>query len=547
MKITGKIIDVHKRRIFPGVITISDGRIESVEENAEAAQHYIMPGLADAHVHIESSMLVPAHFAVAAVKQGTVAVVADPHEIANVLGKEGVSFMLENAGNIPVKMIFGAPSCVPATSFESAGARIGAAEIGEMISEGKIKFLAEMMNFPGVIYDDAEVHKKLEAARNAGIPIDGHAPGLAGEELKKYIAAGITTDHECTSLEEALEKISLGMKILIREGSAARNLETLAPLLNYSPGEVMLCTDDLHPETLVKGHINSIVARLITMGYDMFDVIRAASLNTFDHYGIDAGTLRPGDPADFIIVGEPSEMNIIQTWINGTCVFDGEKALFTPGETKKVNKFKCTRLLQDEIRVINEGGKINVIVAGNGELITGSEALPAGEGEFVLPNPGSDILKIVVKERYNDRPPAVGFIKGFGMKRGAMATSVAHDSHNIIAVGTNDRDIVTAINVIVDAGGGMSVASDDGEEILKLPVAGIMSDLPATAMAARYEKLSETVKALGSSLDAPFMTLSFMALLVIPKLKISDRGLFDGLAFRHIPLFIPGNKGRLQH
>lgn len=539
MNIAGKIIDVHKRRIYPGIVTVSEGRIESVTETDSSPDMYIMPGLADAHVHIESSMLVPSHFAVAAVRHGTVAVVTDPHEIANVLGKEGVQFMLDNAANVPVKLVFGAPSCVPATSSESAGAKLGSADIRELLDEGKVKFLAEMMNFPGVIYDDAEVHLKLQAARNAGVPIDGHAPGLTGEELKKYIAAGITTDHECTSLEEALEKISGGMKILIREGSAAKNLEVLAPLLGYYPAEVMLCTDDLHPETLVRGHMNKLVARLISMGYDMFDVIRAASLNTFEHYSISAGTLQPGDPADFIVIDDPSSINVKQTWIDGICVYDGEKALFSPGEIVKINKFKCTRLLPDEIRVINEGGKINLIVARNGELTTDADVVPAGEEPFLIPRPGKDILKIVVKERYNDKPPAVGFIRGFGIKSGALASSVAHDSHNIIAIGTNDRDIVAAINLIVDAGGGMSVVSDNGAEILRLPVAGIMSDLPVTAMAARYEKLSETVKSLGCRLDAPFMTLSFMALLVIPKLKMSDRGLFDGLTFRHIPLFVP--------
>lgn len=539
MNIAGKIIDVHKKRIYPGIVTIKAGKIESVTETERSPDHFIMPGLADAHVHIESSMLVPSHFAVAAVRHGTVAVVTDPHEIANVLGKEGVKFMLDNAENVPVKIVFGAPSCVPATSLESAGAKIGSADIRELIEEGKVKFLAEMMNFPGVIYDDAEVHHKLEAALNAGIPIDGHAPGLTGEELKKYISAGITTDHECSSLEEALEKISGGMKILIREGSAARNLEVLAPLISYYPEKVMLCTDDLHPETLLRGHINKLVARMISMDYNLFDVVRAASVNTYEHYRISAGTLRPGDPADFIIVDDPKTMNVLQTWIDGKCVFDGDKPLFSPGEIVKINKFKCTRLLPDEIRVINEGGKINLIVAVNGELTTDADIVQAGEGEFVAARPEEDILKIVVKERYNDRPPAVAFIRGFGMKHGAMASSVAHDSHNIIAVGTNDRDIVNAINLIVDAGGGMAVTSEDGAEILKLPVAGIMADLPVTAMAARYEKLSETVRSLGCRLDAPFMTLSFMALLVIPKIKMSDRGLFDGLTFKHIPLFVP--------
>lgn len=546
MKVSGKIIDVHKRRVYSGTVTISAGKIESVKETDDSPDVWIMPGLADAHVHIESSMLVPSHFAVAAVKHGTVSVVADPHEIANVLGKEGVRFMLDNAQTVPLKMLFGAPSCVPATSSETAGAKIGAEDIAELLLDKRVGFLAEMMNFPGVIYDDSEVYRKLEEAKKAGVPVDGHAPGLTGEELKKYIGAGISTDHECTSIEEALEKISGGMKILIREGSAAKNLDTLAPLLHYYPAEVMLCTDDLHPETLAKGHINRIVARLIEMGYDLFNVVRAASVNTAEHYHLNTGLLRVGDPADFIVVDNPAKMNVLQTWIDGQMVYDGQKVLFSPGAVKKINKFKCTRLLSDEIRVPNEGGKIRVIVAENGSLVTGSEEVAAGEGEFVNTVPGEDILKIVVKERYNDRPPSVGFIKGFGLEKGAMASSVAHDSHNIVAVGTNDRDIVAAINLIIEAEGGMSAVSDEGSDILKLPVAGIMSDMPVTAMAARYDRLSETVRGLGSRLDAPYMTLSFMALLVIPRLKLSDRGLFDGLAFRHVPLFIhktyPGQK-----
>ncbi len=546
MEIKGKIIDVWQRRIYPGRIVISDGKIESVTESEENEGGFILPGLADAHLHIESSMLVPSHFAVAAVRYGTVAVVADPHEIANVLGVEGVNFMLDDSEKTPVKMIFGAPSCVPATPLESAGAKIGYREIEKLLNEGRVKFLGEMMNFPGVIYDDAEVHMKLEAAKRANVPIDGHAPGLAGEELKKYIGAGITTDHECTSLEEALEKVTGGMKILIREGSAAKNLEALAPLITYYPEQVMLCTDDLHPETLARGHINSLVARLINMGYDMFDVIRAASVNTFSHYRIEAGTLRVGDPADFIIVDDPSKMNVKETWINGKCVYNGDRALFSPGEVNKINKFKSTRILEDEIRVINEKGKINVIVARNGELVTDAMTADAGDEPYVAARPEEDILKIVVKERYTDKPPATAFIRGFGMKRGAMASSVAHDSHNIIAVGTNDRDIAAAINLITDAGGGMAVVSDEGSEIIKLPVAGIMSDLPVTAMAARYEKLSETVRRLGCRLDAPFMTLSFMALLVIPRLKMSDKGLFDGVNFRHIPLFIPDPYARFR-
>jgi len=538
MKISGKIIDVHQRRIYHGAVTISAGRIERVEETGSGPDIYIMPGLADAHVHIESSMLVPSHFAVAAVRHGTVAVVADPHEIGNVLGSEGVKFMIENSRSVPLKIIYGAPSCVPATDFESSGARIDADDIIELLGNDMIGFLAEMMNFPGVVHDDPEVVRKLEVARNAAVPIDGHAPGLTGKDLIKYIRSGITTDHECTTLEEAQEKIAGGMKILIREGSAAKNLEALAPLLETNPADVMLCSDDMHPETLEKGHINRLVARLISMGYDIFNVIRAASVNSAEHYKLNVGLLKPGDPADFIVTDDPGKMNIRQTFINGKCVFDGVKSLFSPGVVMKVNHFNCSHLLPGEIRVGNTGKRIRVIVARNGGLLTDAVTTEAGTGKYVEPRPAEDLLKIVVKERYNDKPPAVAFIRGFGLKSGSMASSVAHDSHNIIAVGTNDRDIISAINMITDARGGMAVVSDDGAEILRLPVAGIMSDIPVTAMARQYERLSESVRNLGCRLDAPFMTLSFMALLVIPELKLSDRGLFDGLAFRHVPLFV---------
>jgi len=538
MKISGKIIDLYEKRILPGVITVENGKIEKIENAENVPDVYIMPGLVDAHVHIESSMLTPSHFAVAAVKHGTIAVVSDPHEIANVLGIQGVKFMLDNADTVPVKMMFGAPSCVPATNSESSGARIDADGIVELFKDKRIGFLAEMMNFPGVIYDDVEVHKKLNIARQMGVPVDGHAPGLTGEGLKKYIQAGISTDHECSDIEEALEKISDGMKILIREGSAAKNLDSLDRLISLYPEKVMLCTDDLHPETLAKGHINKIVSRLVAKGYNLFDVLRAASLNAVDHYGIKMGLLRPGDAADFIVVDNPENMNVLQTWIDGICVYDGEKALFSPGTVKKVNKFNCSRIRAEDLRVKREGDQMRVIVAINGELATFTEMVSAGSDPVVYPRLEDDILKIVIKERYHDGAPAVGFIKGFGLKEGAMASSVAHDSHNIIAVGVTDREIAQAINLIVDAEGGMSVVSDDETDILKLPVAGIMSDMPVTAMAQRYERLNETVKSLGCRLDAPFMTLSFMALLVIPELKMSDKGLFDGLAFRHVPLFV---------
>ncbi len=538
MEISGKIIDLQERRMYPGTITINKGKIEKIVEAENVPDVYIMPGLVDAHVHIESSMLTPSHFAVAVVKHGTIAVVSDPHEIANVLGVSGVKFMLDNADTVPVKMMFGAPSCVPATNAESSGARIDSGEIAELLKDGRIGYLAEMMNFPGVIYDDVEVHRKLSLAREMGVPIDGHAPGLTGEDLKKYIQSGITTDHECSDIDEALEKISGGMKILIREGSAAKNLDALDKLISLYPDQVMLCTDDLHPETLARGHINKIVSRLVRKGYNLFDVLRAASVNAVDHYGIKMGLLKSGDAADFIVVDNPENMNVLQTWIDGNCVFDGEKALFSPGTVAKINKFNCSRIRAEDLRVNREGDQMRVIVAINGELATFSEIVSAGSDPVVYPRLEDDILKIVIKERYHDGVPAVGFIKGFGLKEGAMATSVAHDSHNIIAVGVTDREIAEAINMIVDAEGGMSVVSDEETGILKLPVAGIMSDMPVTAMAQRYERLTETVKSLGCRLDAPYMTLSFMALLVIPELKLSDKGLFDGLAFRHVPLFV---------
>ena len=537
MKISGKIVDLHKREIYAGEISFIDGRIVSIEEIETAPEVYIMPGLVDAHVHIESSMVTPSHFAVAAVKHGTVAVVSDPHEIANVMGINGVWFMLDNAATVPLMFSFGAPSCVPATTFESSGAVIGPEEIRQLLNDERINYLAEMMNFPGVVFGDEIVALKLKIARDAGVMIDGHAPGLSGENLRIYAASGISTDHECSTLDEALEKISLGMKILIREGSAAKNLNSLSSLLDSHPDMVMLCSDDLHPEMLEKGHINRLVAHLVNAGFDLFKVLRAASVNAAGHYGLGNGLLRVGDRADFIVVDNPRTMKVCQTWINGKMVYDGIKTLFGPGLVDKVNNFNCNRILPGEIAVSRGGTGMRVISAVNGELLTGSFVADAGNEPLVRSRPEEDILKIVVKERYNDAPPSMGFIRGFGLKKGALATSVAHDSHNIIAVGVTDGEIAEAINAVVDAGGGMAVVSDRDCELLRLPVAGIMSDMPVSAVASNYLRLTETAKRLGCTLDAPFMTLSFMALLVIPELKLSDKGLFDGNTFRFVPLF----------
>ena len=538
MKVSGQLVDIHSRDIYPAVVSILDGKIMGVEKLESAPAIYILPGLIDSHIHIESSMITPGAFAMAAVKHGTCAVVSDPHEIANVLGIIGVEFMISDASQVPLRFFFGAPSCVPATKFETNGADLNHEEVKNLLERKEINFLSEMMNYPGVIYNDAEVHNKLNTARELGKPIDGHAPGLKGDMLKKYVAAGISTDHECSTLDEALEKISLGMKILIREGSAARNLDALKDLFNTHPEMVMLCSDDLHPEMLRERHINKLIARLISEEYNLFDVIRSATINPSDHYNLNAGLLRSGDRADFILVDSLKKMNVLETWIDGKKVFAKGKVLFTYMEGKPVNHFNCRPVKERDIMVINQHGDIRIIVASEGELLTSEIRSSAGESGFVVPDLKNDILKIVVKDRYNDSPPATGFIKGFGLKRGAFASSIAHDSHNIISVGTNNEDIVKSINEVVRLKGGLAVSSENSIESIKLDIAGIMSTRSCEAIASDYEYLNKLVKSMGCTMKAPFMTLSFMALLVIPDLKIGDRGLFDVKKFEMVPLFL---------
>lgn len=537
MKISGQIVDIHTRSIYPGIINVVDGVIQSIERT-EVDGPFIVPGLIDSHIHIESSMVTPGAFAIAAVKHGTTGVVSDPHEIANVLGIEGVKFMIEDGKKVPLKFWFGAPSCVPATSFESSGAVLNHKEVEKLLEDQDIKYLSEMMNYPGVIFMDKEVHKKLAAAGKAGKPVDGHAPGLKGEELKKYIHAGITTDHECSTIEEAREKCSHGMKILIREGSAARNLDSLKEMIAERPDMVMLCSDDLHPEMLMKRHLNKLIAQLIREGYDKFDVLRCATINPALHYNLDAGLLREGDPADFILCDSLEAMNVIESWIDGRRVYyDGKPAFkYIPGNG--VNKFNCTNITKDQIIVPGKPGKFRVIEAFEGELLTKEILQEWKIYEEVCSDTATDILKIVVKDRYHDSLPSVGFIHGFGLVKGAFASSVAHDSHNIIAVGTNDDDILAAVNEVIRMQGGLAVSDAGKIKSLQLNIGGIMTTRSCDAVAADYEELNEFVINLGSRMKAPFMTLSFMALLVIPELKISDKGLFDGKRFELVPLFI---------
>jgi adenine deaminase len=538
MKVFGKLVDIHARDIYPACISIKDGMIESIERSNSTRDVFIIPGLIDSHIHIESSMVTPGAFAMTAVKHGTCGVVSDPHEIANVLGIKGVEYMISDAKQVPLNFFFGAPSCVPATIFERNGANLDSEEVKKLLGMREIKYLSEMMNFPGVIHDDIEVIKKLNYAKELGKPVDGHAPGLTGDALIKYIEAGISTDHECSSLGEAMEKISHGMIILIREGSAAKNLNSLKSLFNTNPDMVMLCSDDLHPEMLQKRHINKLIAELISEGFNVFDVIRSATINPSEHYALNAGLLRPGDSADFILVDSLEKMNVQETWINGKKVFSNGKVMFKYKEGRPINNFNCGQVNESDIKVKNRFRDIRIIVAEEGELITTEIHGSSGGSEYVNSDIGTDLLKIVVKDRYKDSPPAVGFIKGFGLKQGAFASSIAHDSHNIISVGTNDHDIVNSINEIVRLKGGLAVYSGNTIESLQLNIGGIMTTRSIDEIAHDYDKLNQLVNSLGCKMKAPFMTLSFMALLVIPDLKIGDQGLFDVKKFEKVSLFV---------
>ncbi|MFC2152815.1 adenine deaminase [Bacteroidota bacterium] len=537
--ITGKLVDVVSRRIYNAKIKIIDSKIVNIDETNKEFDNYILPGLVDSHVHIESSMLVPTSFARAAVKNGTVATVSDPHEIANVMGVEGIYYMIENGEKTPFKFYFGAPSCVPATPFETSGAVISSNDIRKLMSNKDIHYLAEMMNFPGVIFDDEEVIKKIEYAKKENKPIDGHAPGLKGRDLDKYAAKNITTDHECTTVEEAIDKIERGIKIQIREGSAAKDFKSLFPLLKTHPEKVMFCTDDCHPDDLIKGHINKIISRSVKKGLNIFDVISAATKNPKEHYNLDIGLLQVGDPADLIVVDNLADFNINSTYINGEMVYENGNVLLDKLTEKPINKFNCKPISIADIEVLAQTKKIQIIIAKDGDLLTGKEVIkPKTENGKIVSDINKDVLKIVVVNRYQDSKPQVGFINNFTLKRGAIAGSIAHDSHNIIAVGTNDNDIVNAINQIIKNKGGIVAFCEKEFRSLTLNVAGLMSTDEAETVAKKYKEVNTMAKKMGSELTAPFMTMAFMALLVIPELKIGDKGLFDVSKFDFTSLFV---------
>tara|TARA_R110000787_G_scaffold271063_2_gene378153 strand:- start:2339 stop:3961 length:1623 start_codon:yes stop_codon:yes gene_type:complete len=539
MIIKGNIVDIIKREIYKGEIEIIDGKVKGIRKTNHSIEKYILPGFVDAHIHIESSMLVPSEFAKIAVVHGTVATVSDPHEIANVLGVKGVDFMIENGKKVPLKFNFGAPSCVPATSFESAGAVIDSEDIQKMMANPDIKYLAEMMNYPGVLFDDDEVLKKIAWAKYYKKPIDGHAPGLRGDDVTKYISAGISTDHECFTFEEALEKLQKGMKVIIREGSAAKNFEALIDLLPEHFENMMFCSDDKHPDDLLLGHINQLCERAVAKGVDVFKVLQAACINPVKHYSLDVGLLQEGDDADFVIVKDLEKFNVLQTYINGELVAENGTSFVKHVDFDVLNNFNTDEKKVSDFEFKSTSKKIRVIEALDGELVTNQIECDSLllDGNLIS-NTKEDVLKMTVVNRYKNSEPSIAFIKNFGLKEGAIASSVGHDSHNIIALGTSDELISKAVNLLIKNKGGICAVNNKVKKVVALPVAGIMSDQPAEIIGKAYAELDALAKEMGSKLRAPFMSLSFMALLVIPSLKLSDKGLFDGTKFQFTSLEI---------
>jgi adenine deaminase len=537
-KISGKIVDIINQNVRKGTITIQYGKIQTIEYNETVDGPYILPGFVDSHIHIESSMVTPQYFAKEAVKHGTIGTVSDPHEITNVLGNKGLETMIKDASQVPFKIFYGVPSCVPATPFETSGAILNSGNVGELIKRNDFYYLAEMMNFPGVINDDPEVLKKIQHARSVNKPVDGHVPGLTGQDLDKYIDAGITTDHECGNYEEAVEKLKKGMKIQIREGSAAKDFDNLYKLIDEFPDSVMLCSDDKHPDELIKGHINKLVQKGIEKGLDLFNLLKAALKNPVEHYNLPVGMLRENDPADFIVVHDLQKFEILQTYINGEKVFNANESSIQINDSEYPNIMNAQKINASDLVIYSKSKPVKVIHARDRTLYTSCEFLSLKEQDGVLQSdPDNDVLKIVVLNRYKSQKPSIGFVKNFGLKKGAIATSVAHDSHNIIAVGVTDEDIAIAINKIIDIGGGNVVYDHSETHYLQLEFEGLMTNQPVNSVAKKYKELNGYTYELGCTLYAPFMTLAFMALPVIPELKITDQGLFDVTKFEYTGLF----------
>jgi adenine deaminase len=536
--IQGQYVDILNKRIYPAIVLIQEGMIVSITECTTAPNQFILPGFIDSHVHIESSMLVPSSFARLAVVHGTIGTISDPHEIANVCGLEGVQYMIDNGKKVPFHFFFGAPSCVPATAFETAGAAIDSVATAKLLASPDIYYLSEMMNFPGVLHQDTEVMQKIKAAHAIGKPVDGHAPGLMGEQAKQYIEAGISTDHECFTMEEAVDKLSFGMHILIREGSAAKNFEALYELIDDHPKKIMLCSDDKHPDSLLEGHINQLCARAVAKGINVFNVLRTACINPVLHYQLPTGFGRVQDPANLILVEDLTNFKVLETYIDGQLVAKDGHSLIEPVQAKTINQFNAHPISLSDLQLPvaaypSKDGLVPVIHAIDGQLITNLVwAKPTIIDNKIVADIEKDILKVVVYNRYHAATPKVGLIQSFGFKSGAIASTVAHDSHNIIAVGVDDESILKAINLVVHEKGGISCVEGEASKVIGLPVAGLMSTEDPYQVANDYIEIDKMAKALGTQLGSPFMTLSFMALLVIPHIKMSDLGLFDGDQFK---------------
>jgi adenine deaminase len=536
--IHGQYVDILNKRIYAAEICIQEGMIVSITECATAPNQFILPGFIDSHVHIESSMLVPSSFARLAVVHGTIGTISDPHEIANVCGLEGVQYMIDNGKKVPFHFFFGAPSCVPATAFETAGANIDSVATAKLLASPDIYYLSEMMNFPGVLHQDTEVMQKIKAAHAIGKPVDGHAPGLMGEQAKQYIEAGISTDHECFTMEEAVDKLSFGMHILIREGSAAKNFEALHELIDDHPKKIMLCSDDKHPDSLLEGHINQLCARAVAKGINVFNVLRTACINPVLHYQLPTGFARVNDAANFILVEDLTHFKVIETYINGQLVAKDGHSLIEPVQATSINQFNAHPITLSDLQLLvaaypSKDGLVPVIHAIDGQLITNLVwTKPSIIDNKIVADTEKDILKVVVYNRYHAATPKVGLIQSFGFKTGAIASTVAHDSHNIIAVGVDDESILKAINLVVHEKGGISCVQNELSKVIGLPIAGLMSTEDPYQVANDYIEIDKMAKALGTQLGSPFMTLSFMALLVIPHIKMSDLGLFDGDQFK---------------
>ena len=537
-QISGQIVDIVNSRIFKGTVFVENGKIINIIEDDNNNEQIIMPGLVDSHIHIESSLLVPTEFARLAVTHGTVATVSDPHEIANVLGIDGVKYMIETSKKSPMKFYFGAPSCVPATSFETSGAILDSKAVDELLSMNDIKYLGEMMNYPGVIFNDNEVVKKIESAKLHNKPIDGHAPLLSGDDLIKYCKSGIITDHECSNLQEAREKIALGMMIQIREGSAAKNFNALIPLIEEAPEKIMFCSDDMHPHELINGHINILVKKSISLGYNILDIIKAATLTPVKHYNLEVGLLQKNDPADFIIIDNFNDFNILKTYIDGKLVAENNKSLIPETAVNAINNFEAEKVNTDDFKIFDKGKNIKIINAISGEILTEKIiGRPKSIDNYLVSDIDNDILKIAVINRYEKKKISLGFIKNFGLKKGAIASSVAHDSHNIVVIGCSDEEMAHAANMIINTKGGLAAWSHDKNICVPLPIAGLMTNNDGKKIAADYQALVTLSKEFGSELNDPFMTMGFMSLLVIPKLKLSDKGLFDCEKFELTTLY----------